>query len=278
MDKIDLHTHTIYSDGTCTPEEVVCLAAKANLSAVAITDHDTIGGVKRAKAAGIGKQIEVISGVEFTGEYKGSTIHILGYLFNENSDIITSAVKNLIILRKARNIELIHSLASFGVPVSELEMGKHAPLESLGRTHFALFLTEHGFAVNFDDAFRKFLRPGAKTYVPFKASAAEDVINVIAKAGGVAVLAHATLYGFNREKIEKTVRNLKVMGLAGFECFYPSYKKEDETFLLHLSDKYNLFATGGSDFHGKNREKNTLGCVGTDRRFLELMREYQKAK
>ena len=272
MGLIDLHIHTVYSDGTHTPAEVVALAQKAGLSAIAITDHDCVGGIKEAKQAADGAGVEVVTGIELSGEYNGVSLHILGYLFDENSQAIKRPLDEMLAKRHVRNRGLMESLNAAGVGVTVGDIEKFAGFSNASRTHFALCLMEKGVVSDINSAFTKYLSSASKCYVPFRDKTAEDAIRVIKAAGGVPVLAHPFIYGLDFGEIRKTVGELVEMGLMGIECFYPLCNKKSEGEILRLAERYDLFKTGGSDFHGQNRTKTTVGCVKINSEFLCKLR------
>lgn len=263
MGGIDLHIHSTASDGTLSPEAIVQLALKKKLSAIAITDHDTVGGVQQILKQGIPTEIHFISGVEISIEapdpFKmGGSLHLLGYGFNPFDGPLNNALKQLQDSRKNRTPKMIAKLNQLGIPIS-LEQVTHK--ESVaGRPHIATVLLEMGYVKNFDEAFEHYLGHDKPAYVQRLHLSAKEAIKLIRNAGGIAAIAHLGVYfSLGKTSRKKLLTRLKELGLQGVEVFYPSHSPAVTRELQSLAESMNLVMTGGTDFHGDIRPGLQLG-------------------
>jgi predicted metal-dependent phosphoesterase TrpH len=260
MSEIDLHIHTTASDGTMSPSEVVRYAKKKGLRAIAITDHDTIDGIAEGLQEGSKLGLEVIPGVELSVDFSKGTMHLLGYYIDHTSVALLEKLAIVQQARAERNLKMIAKLRRLGIEI-ELSEIKEAPEDGqIGRPHFAYTLVQKGYAQSIQEAFDRYLRKGGPAYVEkFKFSPAE-AISVIHKAGGVAVLAHPfTLNQIQLQDLEPVVVELKEKGLDGIETYYPEHSEGQTKLYRTLAQQYGLLITGGSDFHGLNKDKEELG-------------------
>ena len=276
---IDLHIHTSASDGTYSPKDIVSLAFKKNLRAIAITDHDTIEGTAEAVREGKKVGLEVIPGVEISVEWNNSSIHILGYYIDGTKKVLSSELNNLIRYREERNPRIIEKLNSLGIDISYDEVKTAAGGGTIGRPHFAQILIEKGYVKNGNEAFRKYLQRGASAYVDKKRLSPQEGIHLIEEAGGIAVLAHPFMIdSIGENKMEELILKLKQMGIKGIEALYPTHTVQQTLQLKTIAEKYNLLLTGGSDFHGKQKPKIHLGTgFGKLRVPYELVIRMKKA-
>lgn len=259
---VDLHVHSDASDGTMTPTEVVNYAKEKKLYAIALTDHDTVDGVKEAIEAA-GDDIHLIPGIEISANYEGTDLHILGYNVDYNNKEFLAELDNCRKVRAERNLKMINKMNDAGFPVTEEIMKERYGTDAvITRAHFARYLLEEGYVSTKDEAFEKYLGKGKPLYVPRTQMTPETAVKTIKNAGGHPVLAHPMLYNFDKEKIEEVVVYLKGLGIEGIEGVYSMNTPDDDRFLKELADKYGLFITGGSDFHGTNKPHIDLG-VGT---------------
>lgn len=254
---IDLHVHTTASDGTLTGSEVVSLAVESGLSAIAITDHDTVSGY--AEAAQMGKKlgVEVIPGIEISTKY-GGTVHILGYYIDPDSEKLRPVLDWVIHDRDARNRKMAELMAADGIPVSYDEMRARFG-EVIGRPHFAEVLVELGLAVSVQDAFDRYVEKGQKYWLPRNFLSIERSVEIITEAGGVPVLAHPFQYKRDDAGLRELIEHCMAHGLRGIECRYTGYDTQMVGYLEQLADEYGLVKTGGSDFHGENKPHIALG-------------------
>ena len=257
MKQIDLHIHTAASDGTCSPAEVVRRAHELGLSAVAITDHDTVSGCAEAAAVGQELGLEAVAGVELSSRY-GKTIHILGYFVRTNSPALTRVLDGIVAERNARNRKMAAMMAADGLAVDYEEMRQRFGT-SIGRPHFGEVLVELGKAESVQDAFDRYIEKGQRYYLPRKMISIERSVEVIREAGGVPVLAHPFQYRLEEPALRQLIEHCMDHGLLGLECRYSLYDEEQSRYLLKLAKEYGLVPTGGSDFHGSNKPHIALG-------------------
>ena len=257
--KIDLHTHTTASDGTLTPTELVAHARELGLSAVAITDHDTMNGVAEAQTAGERLGVEVIPGMEISTDYRGEDTHVLGYGMDINAPALREVLDWVIEDRRRRNEKIAERMHRDGIDVSLEELEAQNPGATIGRPHFARVLVAQGIAGSVPDAFARFLSTGKRYYLPRTYIPMKDAIKVIQTCGGTAVLAHPLQYGYSEDELHTLVRSAAEAGMSGMEIYYTGYTAEQIARLSALAAEFDLFATGGSDFHGANKPDIELG-------------------
>ncbi|MGI6706064.1 MAG: PHP domain-containing protein [Clostridia bacterium] len=258
MKRVDLHTHTTASDGSCSPRELVALAKEKDLVALAVTDHDTIDGVEEAQEAGRRYGIEVIPGIEISTLYSGE-MHLLGYYLELERDWLHESLDRLKEYRQERNARILSRLRELGMDISYDELWQAAGGGVIGRPHFARVIAEKGYADSIGDAFRSFLIPGKPAYFPKEKLTPQEGINLVRKAGGIPVLAHPKHLGLSQRAMDDLVSELKGVGLAGIEAIYTDHTQQDVDFFSELAKKYRLLITGGSDFHGSNKPETELG-------------------
>jgi len=265
----DLHIHTHFSDGTSSPQEVIEQAHEHGLSCISITDHDTIDGIRpTAEAAGT-YGIEVIPGIELSSEINGKDIHMLGYLFDcENREFI-DRVKYIQNARIGRMREMVEKLKGMGIDnITTEEVCGLAQSDSVGRPHLATILQEKGWVPNHQAAFNKYLADGAPAFVSKFKQTPYEAIDLIRKAGGVAVLAHPMLTG-----VDELIPSLVEAGLGGLEVYYPNNTDHVIRFYEGLAKKYNLAATGGSDAHGSVKKHTHIGKMNIPYDLVEKLKD-----
>lgn len=256
---IDLHTHSIASDGSMSPAQLVRHAKDKGLAAVALTDHDTVEGINEALDEGNRIGIEVIPGIEISTNYKPE-MHILGYFLGVDRYLCVQ--KELTEIRKGRedrNYKIISRLNELGIAISEEEVKEISSGDTIGRPHFARLLMEKGYVKTMQEAFDKYLGKDGSAY--FKRYELEpiDGIKLIKKVGGIPVLAHPALLKMNYNDMDKLLMELKKYGLAGIEAIYSENSKEETGNLLRLAIKHKLLVTGGSDYHGTYKNGIEIG-------------------
>ncbi len=259
---IDLHAHSTASDGTYAPAEVAELAKKIGLSAIALTDHDTIDGLAEFQKTGTELGIETIPGIEFAAlwdHYHRPEIHIVGLGFDPAHPLLSERMADIQKSRDLRNHKMCEKLTSIGLPVTIEEVSANAGGDIITRAHFANVLLQKGYIRKKEDAFSRYISPGLPGYVEREFLTPELCIRTIKEAGGAAVLAHPTLYGLNPEQIEALCRELIPYGLDGIECQYSTYSLAETKAITALAEKLSLLPSGGSDFHGKNKPNIHLG-------------------
>lgn len=264
MKYIDLHVHSVCSDGTFTPEELVELALNNDLIAFALTDHDTVDGVERAILAAKDRNVEVIPGIELSCEYtiapeRKKEIHILGYQLDWKHPGLCEALTAVADERDNRNRKMCANLSAAGYPIDYDSLVARFGNKILTRAHFARFLLEQGAIPSLDAAFKKILAQDGPYFVMRKYLTPKKGIELIRQAGGIPVLAHPLLYKMSVTEIRNMIVELKEYGLKGIEALYSRNRGTDEAFVRKLADEYDLFITGGSDFHGTNKPDIELG-------------------
>lgn len=257
MSSIDLHVHTTVSDGTYTPSQVVALAKERGLSAIAITDHDIVAGYPEAAKTGAELGVEVIPGIEISTKY-GGAVHILGYYVNLETESFKSVLNWILADREHRNRKMVDLMAADGLPITYEGMQDRFG-EVIGRPHFARVLAELGLAADIKDAFNRYVEKGQKYYLPRQFMSIEQAVDTILKAGGIPVLAHPFQYKRDDAALRDLIEHCMKSGLRGMECRYSGYTAAQEAYLEALADEYGLIKTGGSDFHGSNKQHIGLG-------------------
>jgi len=255
---IDLHTHSTCSDGLLTPTALLSLAARRGLSAISLTDHDTVAGLPEALAHGITTGVEVITGIEISSELDGMSLHILGYGFNHEHPEFLAFLTKLQQARSNRNQGILERLHALNISMTSEELTRIAG-DQIGRPHFARLLTKKGLARNTQDAFARYLKRGCPAFVEHTKPQADEVIRHIDNADGLAVLAHPAYSDPSLKKIPALVAQLTDFGLAGLEAIYPTHSKKVCRFLESLATQHGLLLTGGTDYHGDKHSVTPLG-------------------
>ena len=258
---IDLHTHTTASDGSFSPEELIRLASEIDLRGIAITDHDTVDGISRGRGEARVQNVPFISGVEISAEYrKDGTMHILGYLIDEENEHLEKGLDFLKDARRKRNPQMIKLLNDAGITIMMDDVVAESGGGEVGRPHIAKAIVKGGFASSITAAFDRYIGKEAPYYVDKARLSISDSISLIRKSGGIPVLAHPkTLNIPSPEEAEAYFSDLKEMGLMGIECYYYSHSKRETKFYLNIANELGLLVTGGSDFHGANKPDAKLG-------------------
>ncbi|MEI8139285.1 MAG: PHP domain-containing protein [bacterium] len=256
---IDLHTHSTFSDGSMTPEELVELAAKAGLTAIALTDHDGMMGIDRFMAACELQGLRGIPGVEISIELSGGTMHILGYFIDQHNPRIIEALARLRRGRETRNQFILERLNSLGLPLSWEEVSSLAKEDVVGRPHFAQAMIAKGYVKKKDEAFDNYLGKGKPAYVERDRFTIEESIGLIRGAGGVPVLAHPCTLNMGRRRLREFLAELAAKGLQGIEAYYSEHSHEQHRFCLNMARDLGWVVTGGSDFHGAMNPHIHLG-------------------
>jgi len=263
--RIDLHIHTTASDGTLTPAETLTLASELQLGAIAITDHDTLDGVKNALHLGIPPSVQFLAGIEISTtppplfNCPGS-FHILGYGFDLENSALNQTLYRLQEARKNRNPLIIERLNKLGINLSLEEVRQFAGAGQLGRPHIARLMIQKGFARSINAAFDNYLAKGKPAYVDKFRIDASQAITLIRDAGGIPVLAHPFLLETETSQIlEALVVALKDMGLMGLEVYYPQNPSTHTAQYISLAQQHRLLMTGGTDFNGTLKPDIQMG-------------------
>lgn len=267
MNQVDLHVHSNKSDGTYTPTQLVDYALEKGLSAFALTDHDTTEGLDEAIAYAEDKPIEVVPGIEFSTEYEGKDIHMLGLFINYKNELFQKRLKAFVDSRITRNIKMCKNLQEAGIDITYEKLCAEYPNAVITRAHYANYLFKHGYVKARADAFSQYVGDHCKYFVPREKITPAQAVELILQADGVPILAHPTLYHMGKERLDALVKTLKQAGLMGIETIYSTYTNQDERDMTALAKKYELIPSGGSDFHGGTKPGLDL-AVGYGKLFV----------
>jgi predicted metal-dependent phosphoesterase TrpH len=277
--RVDLHLHTTVSDGALRPEELVRAASIAGIQVMAVTDHDSVDGIRDAERAASDLSIQVIPGIEVSAGLDGDDVHVLGYFLDPDDRVLRAALSRLQEGRVAQVRSMVERLAELGWPLDWDRVMAIAQGGSVGRPHIARALIERGYVGSVDEAFSRFLRRGGPGYVEGQKLLPQEAVSLIIEAGGVPSLAHPIIVGASDYRLDLD-RLLPVMveaGLEGIEAYYKGYTPEVTAFLFGLASRYRLVPTGGSDFHGGGVVADAeLGAAEVPWETVERLRDRQR--
>jgi 3',5'-nucleoside bisphosphate phosphatase len=284
---IDLHSHTNESDGALTPEALIALAKKSDLEALAITDHDTFEGYRKAVPFARAAGLDLVHGIELNTRFypDGETdspksVHLLAYFLSGSpSPAFEDWLAEQRIERESRNRKLAAALKERGVEISVEEV--EARGRSLaGRPHFASILIEKGYAKNFRDAFTRYLGEEAPTFIQRESKTTGEAIRLVRLGGGLPVIAHPIRIGLAPDEEQAALTDWKAAGLVGLEVYHSEHSAEKQAYYRQLAAQFGLLPTGGSDFHGASVKPNVQlgsgisGNVRVPHQFLDAMRAF----
>jgi len=253
--KVDLHIHTTASDGRFSPEEIVQRAASLGLTVIAIADHDSVDGVVPAlRAAGDFPELRVIPNVEISTDTPDGEVHILGYFIDHTSNELQANLERFRDSRQRRAQGMIARLRDLGIEVEWSRVKEIAGDGSVGRPHLAQAMLEKGYITSFKEAFEKYISRNGPAYVERDKMTPVEAVELVLQAGGLPVLAHP----FTVTDPEALIIELKKVGLVGIEAYYNSYPEDQVGSLVSLAGKYDLIASGGSDYHGLDDDNETM--------------------
>ncbi len=279
VSRVDLHLHTTVSDGALRPEELVRAASIAGIQVMAVTDHDSVDGIRDAERAASDLSIQVIPGIEVSAGLDGDDVHVLGYFLDPDDRVLREALSRLQEGRVGQARSMVERLAELGWPLDWDRVMAIAQGGSIGRPHIARALIERGYVGSVDEAFSRFLRRGGPGYVEGQKLLPQEAVSLIKEAGGVPSLAHPIIVGASDYRLDLD-RLLPVMveaGLEGIEAYYKGYTPEVTAFLFGLASRYRLVPTGGSDFHGGGVVADAeLGAVEVPWETVERLRGRQR--
>ncbi|MFA5093043.1 MAG: PHP domain-containing protein [Candidatus Omnitrophota bacterium] len=268
MKYADLHVHSLASDGTFGPEQLVKESLKRGLSAIAIVDHDTLDAIAAAIAEAEDKDLEIISGIELTAQHEGQEIHILGYFLDYKNETLLKKLVAVRADRVQRVHKIINNLEAMGIKLNPKTVFEISGEASVGRMHIARALVKDGHIKTIPEAFRKYIGDKSPAYVLGFSLTVSEAIKMIKDAGGVAVLAHPYLL-----RDDALITEFAGYGLQGMEVYYPEHSQSMVNFYLDLSKQLNLVPTGGSDFHGSAKPDIKLGMVKIPMELVEKLRQ-----
>lgn len=263
-DRADLHVHSTASDGLYSPAEVVSLARRCGLAAVALTDHDTLAGLDEARAAAVESSLEVIAAVEISAEYDGREVHLLAYFVDPANEPLRAALQWLREGRVTRFHAMFDSLVAAGIPLRREDIPT-GPRDALGRPHLARLIVQAGRATSTREAIRAYLLDGSPHAVPKPRVQVAEALALVRGAGGVVSLAHPG-HATTRELLAEFQR----LGLVAVETEYPDMKGSRARQLRAWASELGLATTGGSDCHGPG--KRAIGAHSISRAELEALR------
>lgn len=253
---VDLHTHTTASDGTYSPEELIDYAAEKGLSAIAISDHDTIDGIAPAlEQAKRYPDLEVIPSIEYStnSDICASDIHILGYYMDINDAHFNAKLKHVVNSRIQRNEKMIANMQDKGMNITMEDVLATSDDGVITRAHFAKAMENAGVVKKMSHAFEKYIGNNKPYYIEREKVTQKMAIEMIRDNGGVPVLAHPVLYRMNLKDLDKLLAELVDYGLKGIEGIYTTYRTHETQYIAKMAQEHGLIVTGGSDFHGSHK-------------------------
>jgi predicted metal-dependent phosphoesterase TrpH len=256
---IDLHTHSTASDGSDEPAALMAMAASQGLSAVALTDHDTVEGLAEARAAAAEIGVRLVPGCELSCEVGPATMHLLVYFLTDGPGPLQDRLSGLQASRADRNRRIVEVLQAYGLDVTLDEILAEAGDGSVGRPHVAGVLLRKGYVSSVQEAFDVWLAKGRPAYLDRDRLLPAEAIALAHASGAVAVLAHPTSLGYDGPALEQFVAGLAADGLDGMECEYGRYAPELRASLRAMAERLGLAVTGGSDYHGRYKPDLALG-------------------
>ncbi len=263
-DRADLHVHSTRSDGLYTPAELVDLASRSGLAALAITDHDTLAAIPEALAAAAGRPLEIIPAVEITAEFQGRETHLLAYFIDPSDGPLTQALERLRQGRIHRFRAMFDSLRAAGVPLREEDLPT-APLETLGRPHLARLIVQVGRASTTREAIHRYLLDGGPHTRPNVRLPVTETTALVRQAGGIVSLAHPS-----HHTTSEMLKKLRSLGVGAIEVAYPDFRNSRVRQLRTWAGELGLAVTGGSDCHGPDRRP--IGSQTISRDELDALR------
>ena len=270
---IDLHTHSTASDGSCTPQRLVELALSLGLTALALTDHDTLAGVQAARRAAEGTGLFLIAGVEIEIEAAAGEFHLLGLGLGEQRDGLEAALARIQIARRGRNNRMVEKFRRAGIPLTMEELNEVAGGDIVSRAHFARLLVKKKVVNSIDAAFKRLIGKGREFYEPRECLALEEATSLIRAAGGIAVIAHPISLGLRGPALRTHVAACKERGVSGIEAWHPNQPLKECARYERLGRSLGMVVTGGSDFHGEHIPQRMLGRTAGGREIPDSLLE-----
>jgi 3',5'-nucleoside bisphosphate phosphatase len=260
---IDLHTHTTHSDGTFSAEQLIRLAVEISLSALAITDHDTVDAIRIAKEKADGENLKLISGVELSLEAElpaNGHLHMLGLFIDHENKQLVERLDYLRSKRIDRVYGILEKLNELDFPLSTDDLHLDETQISIGRPHIARIMANYGYVTSIREAFDLYLADGKPAFVEKEKSSVKDAIELIHNAGGLAIMAHPISLAYtDLNEYGQYIKNLINAGMDGIEVYSTFHPPEFVTYLEKLAKELNICVSGGSDFHGANKPEIALG-------------------
>jgi predicted metal-dependent phosphoesterase TrpH len=262
MLNVDLHCHSIVSDGTLPPAEVAARAKAGGVDVWALTDHDEVGGLADARAAANDLGMTFVPGVEISVTWAGQTVHIVGLQIDETNETLVAGLHATRHGRERRAREIADQLALAGIPDAFEGALQHVGNPDLiSRTHFARHIVDTGRCKDTAEVFRNFLVEGKPGYVPHRWATLKEAVDWIRGAGGVAVMAHPGRYDFDDLAFDALFAEFKYLGGAGIEVITGSHTEDQYAWFAKIARRYDFLASRGSDFHGPGESRVELGAL-----------------
>jgi 3',5'-nucleoside bisphosphate phosphatase len=265
----DLHLHSIYSDGTFTPAEILKYAQGFSLSCISITDHDTVEGLAEAFKVLPQFDIELISGIELSSSYKRKEVHILGYFIDYKSEWFLERLEKFRESRKLRFLEMVKRLRERGIKIDYEQVLNDNPKAAIGRLHLGKAVYEQGYTKSIKEVFDKYLGEGKPCYVEKEELPVIDALEMIKRLGGVSILAHPYLL-----RDDNLVNELLDLGFNGIEAAHFEHSKGIEESYSKMARRKGLLLSGGSDCHGEAKEQMLMGKKRIPYSLVLKMKEY----
>lgn len=268
MKLVDFHMHTTHSDGTYSPEELIRACKEKNLSCVSVTDHDTLSSFDACQDEAWKQGIELIPGIEISATFEPGTMHILGYFMDRNHPRLKAVLEDIQKIRRERNASMIAKLNELGIEITLEEVLQEAlgevdpDIKQIGRPHFAKVLVKKRAVKDKKEAFEKYLGKGCPAYLDKQRLTPEEAVDLINEAGGIASIAHPKQMKVDDATMENEIKKLAGCGLGGLEVYNSCQDIEENAVYLKMAKKFDLVATGGSDFHGEAKPSVQLGFAG----------------
>lgn len=271
---VDLHIHSTASDGKLTPCQVVTLAKNMGFRCIAIADHDSVGGIEEALAAGDIQGVEVLPCVELSTLYNGGEVHILGYLIDWRSTVLLNMLKKIMDCRIERARQMVDKLGRLGLDVTWEEVVSRAGSSFVGRPHIAQVLMEKRYISEIKEAFNEdFIGKNGRAYVERYEISPDEAMKTIRNAGGVAVLAHPGFFKKQLKLDHADIEYLVSRGLQGVEVYHTKHSEEDVQNYISIAESLNLAVTGGSDCHGGNTGEVLMGRIKLPYIYVEKLKD-----
>lgn len=258
--QIDLHSHSIFSDGTLTPEDLLARAATRGVKTLALTDHDETGGLAAARRAADAHGIQLVNGVEVSVTWSGSTVHIVGLNVDVENAGLQAGLAQVRAGRDERARGIAHALEDIGIGGAyegARQFAKNPDI--IGRTHFARFLVERKIVKDTSEAFKRFLLGGQPAWVPHQWAALEDAVRWITGSGGIAVVAHPGRYKFDNAQMRTLFGEFKALGGTAIEVVSGGHTPHQYQIFADYAQEFGLLASSGSDFHSPDESRCDLG-------------------
>lgn len=266
---IDLHIHSSHSDGSYAPHQIAQMASELNLTAISITDHDSVDGVVDGKLVSEKLKVKFIPGVEISTKYQNKGVHLLGYFIDWTNIELSKTLKHLRTARIKRANKTLDILKNKGLSISYEEVQKISDKGSVGRVHIAKALLARGYVRSISEAFDLYLAAGRPAYVEKEVLQLGEAINLIRDSGGFAFIAHPGI-----EKLYDCLDKFVGLGVYGVEVYHPNHTEDDIVFFKEYAKRKNLLCSGGSDFHGENSStKKVLGQISVPDKYADKLFE-----